>query len=182
MVGKTLGHYEILEPLGIDREGGDRSNYIWLVPTSDTAASRPLIVGDGYPSGRARFSPNGNWVVYKSGSSVYVTTIPGGESQVLVAGEGDCPLVSAEGDRVYFLSGNDVMFVSVAPDTGADPGTPQRLFALGEDIRGCNWDVFPDGSGFVMGRDLDSPPPANQLRIIINWFEELKERVPTGGR
>jgi len=166
----------------IDRERGDRSNYIWLVPTSDTAASRPLIDGDRYPSGWARFSPNGNWVAYKSGSSVYVTTIPGGESQVLVAGEGDCPLVSAEGDRVYFLSGNDVMFVSVAPDTGANPRAPELLFALGEDIDRCDWDVFPDGTGFVMVREVDSSPPANQLRIIINWFEELKERVPTGRR
>jgi hypothetical protein len=24
--------------------------------------------------------------------------------------------------------------------------------------------------------------PTRQINIVLNWFEELKERVPTGGR
>jgi hypothetical protein len=26
------------------------------------------------------------------------------------------------------------------------------------------------------------PDPPRQINVILNWFEELKQRVPTGGR
>ena len=164
----------------IDREGGDRNEHTWVVPTSDPTASKPLIDGNAPPSSWARFSPNGNWVIYESSSAVYATPFPGVASQVLVAGDGRCPLVSPEGDRVYFRSGNDVMVVPIAPDTGMDPGTPDVLFTMGEGIRACAWDIFPDGTGFITVRDVGTPLPVNQLRVIYNWFDELKERVPAG--
>ena len=75
---------------------------------------------------------------------------------------------------------NGIMAVSVDPDTGANPGTPQRLLTLSEDLASCTWDVFPDGSGFVIVRDVEDPPLVNRFEIIVNWFEELQERVPTG--
>ena len=46
------------------------------------------------------------------------------------------------------------------------------------------WDVHPDGKRFLMMKDAASaaePDTATDSRIIVivlNWFEELKERVP----
>jgi hypothetical protein len=48
-----------------------------------------------------------------------------------------------------------------------------------------NWDINPDGKRFLMikspaaaGSESASAGP-RKINIILNWFEELKERVPT---
>jgi len=38
----------------------------------------------------------------------------------------------------------------------------------------------PDGR-FVIIR-TGTPQVATEINVILNWFEELKQRVPTGGR
>lgn len=42
----------------------------------------------------------------------------------------------------------------------------------------ANYDVTPDGERFVMVTRGGGTPP-RELRIVLNWFEELKELVPT---
>ncbi|MDP6608152.1 MAG: hypothetical protein QF463_03715, partial [Vicinamibacterales bacterium] len=41
------------------------------------------------------------------------------------------------------------------------------------------FDVSPDGRRFLTASDLDSGA-GGELRVVLNWFEELKARVPTG--
>jgi serine/threonine protein kinase len=45
----------------------------------------------------------------------------------------------------------------------------------------ANYDISPDGKQFVM---VDEPKAAGQttmhLQVVLNWFDELKARVPTG--
>ncbi len=43
------------------------------------------------------------------------------------------------------------------------------------------YDVSPDGQRFLMlkrGEQAQSAP--TQINVVLNWFEELKRRVPTG--
>ena len=47
------------------------------------------------------------------------------------------------------------------------------------------WDVLPDGQHFVavigagsIGKPGDAST-AQEYRVVLNWFEELKQRVPT---
>jgi len=45
--------------------------------------------------------------------------------------------------------------------------------------------VAPDGRFLanlrVTGGEVDdTAPPRPQINIVLNWFEELKERLPTG--
>lgn len=45
-----------------------------------------------------------------------------------------------------------------------------------------NHDVGPDGRlvGIVAGGEGGSTPAAaQQINVVLNWFEELKQRVPT---
>ena len=41
----------------------------------------------------------------------------------------------------------------------------------------ANYDVSPDGV-FVFVEDLASQDGAPELRLVLNWFEELKRLVP----
>lgn len=51
------------------------------------------------------------------------------------------------------------------------PGTPNL---------GRTYDVSPDGHRFLMIKELirDTSGPAPQLNIVLNWLDELKQRVP----
>jgi hypothetical protein len=39
-----------------------------------------------------------------------------------------------------------------------------------------NYDVSPDGLRFLMITKESKP----QINVVLNWFEELKQKVPTG--
>jgi hypothetical protein len=51
----------------------------------------------------------------------------------------------------------------------------EQRYAFGSAQTVANYDVSPDGQRFVMVRD-DSD--AGRLNIVLNWFEDLKRRVP----
>jgi hypothetical protein len=44
-----------------------------------------------------------------------------------------------------------------------------------------NYDVSPDGQRFLMLKPIEQEQSApTQINVVLNWFEELKRRVPTG--
>ena len=60
---------------------------------------------------------------------------------------------------------DDVRFVTTEPE----------IFVTGVEPQSWNWDVAPDGS-YVIAVERRPPP---RLRVILNWFGELKRLVPT---
>jgi hypothetical protein len=45
---------------------------------------------------------------------------------------------------------------------------------------GTAYDVSPDGQRFLMVKQTEQTTDASvQLNVVVNWFEELKRRVPT---
>jgi hypothetical protein len=76
------------------------------------------------------------------------------------------------------------MVVPVQTDPTFVPENPQELLEWPYLTRGDgrNYDVSPDGQRFLAistggpGTDADAFP--TQINIVLNWFEELKERVP----
>lgn len=44
-----------------------------------------------------------------------------------------------------------------------------------------NYDVSPDGQRFLMLKPSESAEAgATQINVVLNWFEELKQKAPTG--
>ena len=43
-----------------------------------------------------------------------------------------------------------------------------------------DYDITSDGKGFVLIVPSDDPrdPPDPQINVVLNWFEELRQRVP----
>ena len=54
--------------------------------------------------------------------------------------------------------------------------TAQRTSNL---VRG--WDILPDGRfvGLINAGAGDDPTGGTELRVVLDWFEELRQRVPT---
>ena len=80
------------------------------------------------------------------------------------------------------------MAVSIDTKATFSAGKPEMLFQ-GPYVTGYEdspaWDISPDGKKFLMikapGMITDSSTTTETLKlnIVLNWFEELKERVPT---
>jgi hypothetical protein len=85
------------------------------------------------------------------------------------------------------------MAVPVKTDPNFNFETPKLLFrgtyVEESPLEGTPWDIHPDGRRFLMIKEATTTatPTANQnvlqrpnkINIVVNWFEELKQRVPT---
>jgi hypothetical protein len=80
---------------------------------------------------------------------------------------------------------DSVMAVSVETGAAFSLGTPKALFRLtyvGNSINsGTPWDISPDGKRFLMMKEPQPTASAGvaplKINIVLNWFEELKQRV-----
>ena len=147
--------------------------------------------GERLPS----LSPDGRWLAYVSNESgvdqIYARPFPNlndGRWQIST-GLGISPRWSAVGDELYYQSRDDqggairMMAVPVDTHQALSPGTATVLFdgpyRWGDGFGANAFDVASDGR-FLMIRDdslLNENEPA-EVTIVLNWFEELKERVP----
>ncbi len=150
-------------------------------------ASTPLLQTP-FNEQNADLSPDGDWIAYQSDESgrpeVYVRPYPdvnAGRWQVSTSG-GTRPLWSRDGRELFHLDVERRMtMVPVQTKSSFGVGSAQMLF----DTRsfslsgiGRNFDVSPDGTRFLMVKDLPLPIEAKRLIVVHNWFEDLKRLVP----
>jgi serine/threonine protein kinase len=157
--------------------------------------ARKRLLHEDYMENQPKLSPNGRWIAYESDESkkleIYVRSFPDvnkGRWQVSNTG-GDSPLWSQDGRELFYLNGDSVMAVSVTTEPNFDTvGTPKVLFrstyVRAVPDNGTPWDISPDGKRFLMMKP-PAPPGTTaaagshqRINIVLNWFEELKQRVP----
>jgi len=135
-----------------------------------------------------KLSPDGHWMAYASYESgkaeIYVRPFPElntGKWQVSTNG-GTRPLWSPDGRELFYRNGDSVMAVSVQTEPTFKPGKTDLLF------RGTyaaeEWDIGHDGKRFLMIKTPSSTGEGSaaagprKINIVLNWFEELRDRVP----
>ncbi len=168
--GKTFIYSEAHPGTGVD---------LWVYSTETPDEPRPFlrsVANEFLPV----FSPDGRWVAYRSDESgqdeIYVVSYPELHTKRKVSRDGgNSPRWSADGTRIYFQWTDWVMVSDFVEDRGVTTSLPER-FVKGVDSQIYTWDVAPDGS-HVIALERRRPP---QLRLVLNWFEELKRLVPTG--
>jgi Tol biopolymer transport system component len=105
---------------------------------------------------------------------------PVGEWRVSFGG-GVWPRWSPDGRTLYYwsrASGADTLFAAeVIRDQGVQVGAAEVVLAL---ETGQGWDLHPDGDRFIVlvphASSTDSEAVSRYL-VVLNWFEELKERM-----
>jgi len=99
------------------------------------------------------------------------------------AREARAPVWSRDGTEIFYQSGGAVMSVPVSTDGGFTSGSSEVVFNgtlwpfVGE---GQHYEVHPDGRRFLRIRRevrMDSEGAANEVVVVENWFEEVRERV-----
>ena len=118
---------------------------------------------------------------------VYVRPFPevdSGKWQISMGG-GEDPLWSPDGRELFYRNGNSVIAVDVQTEPTIQVGKPRVLFQRAHFSNNYHmWDIDPDGKRFLM---IKQPPVTDdertseiprKINIVLNWFEELRERAP----
>jgi len=153
--------------------------------------TRKLLLKEEYAEVHPAISPDGKYLAYMSNESgkaeVYVRPFPEvnrGRWQISTGG-GESPLWSPDSRALFYLNGEAVMEVPVDTKSTFSAGKPTILFR-GTYVAGYreapSWDIHPDGKRFLMIKPPGAAPPTaalpRKINIVLNWFEELKQRVP----
>ena len=164
------------------------SRDIWFLPLEGDRKPTAFSITP-FDEVASKFSPDGRWIAYMSDESgrreVYVQPYPGpGGKRQISARVGKNRSGARDGRELFFRNGDRMMVVEVATEPTFSAGTPRVLSEgdyLGAGIQGlAQYDVSPDGQRFVMIQPIEGEGGLSQIQVVLNWFEELKERVPAG--
>jgi eukaryotic-like serine/threonine-protein kinase len=175
--GQLLAFVEVTPTTGID---------IWVLRLSDRKA-QPFL-RTPFLESAPRFSPNGRWLAYVSDESgraeVFVQPYPGPGGKWQVSTEGGTePMWNPGGRELFYRNGDKMMAVDIATQSSFAAGKPKVLFAgqyVPTPVTFPNYDVSPDGQRFLMLKPSEAEATPTQINVVLNWFEELKRRVPSG--
>ena len=89
---------------------------------------------------------------------------------------------SPGGDEFFYRQGNRMIAIPIEMTPTLEFGKPQVLFEGDYVVEtGYSWlqdyDVAPDGRFLMIKRSEEELAPPS-IHIVLNWLEELKQRVP----
>lgn len=157
-------------------EAGKKKMDLWMMPL-DTRKPQVLLATD-FNEVSPVVSPDGRWLAYGSDQSgrgeIYVTSFPKPSGSTQVSTEGgssprwmpDSRAIVYEIDRKFFI---------VPIESGPRPraGRPRLLF---EGPYDDEFSITGDGRFAIV---KEGPhPTATQFIVVLNWAEELKQRLP----
>jgi serine/threonine-protein kinase len=140
------------------------------------------------------FSPDGHWLAYSSNESgtyeLYVRPFPGpgGKAQISTGG-GTHPIWSRDGHKLFFLTPDwhIMMAEYTAKDNSFAAGKPQVWSQKTLAWLGGNYpyDLEPDGKRFAVvmnpgGSAEQEQKSTDSVTVLLNFFDELRRKVPAG--
>jgi len=131
-------------------------------------------------------SPDGRWIAFSSNESgefeIYVRPFlrPGARVKVST-GRAFGPKWSPDGKEIFYRDEGKIMAVPVSvQDDTFRAQNPHQLFELKGSGYSFTFDVAPDGNRFLFYRPAgEVKEQSQQPTVVVNWFEELKAKVPT---
>jgi serine/threonine-protein kinase len=173
---------------------------LWTLPLDLTDPDHPkpgkpeLYLQTPRDKRAPRFSPDGRWIAYRSNESgneeVYVQPFPDASrgKWLISSGGAFYPLWSNNGRELFYesLDGRIMVVDYTVEGDSFLPGkarvwSDKQLFYTGT----SNLDLAPDGKRFVV---LTMPETAGgekgpvHITMLQNFFDELKRRIPAGGK
>ena len=154
-------------------------------PRGDSVLVTDLLAED-WAEFAASLSPDERWLAYVSNEDgvdeVYVTAfpVPAGRVKISLRGGGS-PVWHPSGTSLFYVDDRaDLVEARLRIGPSIDVIGQRRLFPAAAYAQVRNqrqYDVSPDGGRFVMLRISGESTAGDELVIVTNWFEELRERL-----
>jgi len=116
---------------------------------------------------------------------VYVQPFPqnGAKYKISAKDGADSPVWTPDGRKIVFESGRRLMSVDIQTKPAFTFTEPKALPVETEpSALGRPYDITPDGKWFLVIQRAPGADPSEKtppkINIVLNWFEELKQRVP----
>jgi len=173
--------------LVVPTEGEDRTPFSPLDPSGQFNQRSPMV------------SPDGRWVAYMSVQSgqdeIYVRPFPEGGRRVQISNNGGVePMWGADASELFYRErlGATTKMIAVELETEPELDVVGRTELFSGDYWFMNnfartvYDYDRANDRFLMvdinpaSGDEDEDENSRKINVILNWFEELKQRVPTG--
>jgi hypothetical protein len=168
-----------------------RDSDIWTVSPSGDGDPQPFTAEDESVEMGAQFSHDGNWIAYSSNpignvisSQLYVEPFPPvpGVRYQLTQNTAVFPVWSLDDSELFFRPTQTIPILKRIGVTrepafswGAEEQMPIENSVTVSHSR--DYDITPDGEQFIVVLPTDQQD-AGRIPVVLNWFEELKERVP----
>ena len=183
--------------LTFDESNPGSEHDLWTVPLESNAvglrAGKPeAFLQTSFDERHPSFSPDGRWLAYASNESgiyeVYVRTFPDKSGRWQISnGGGMYPVWSRNRRELFFRSLDNQIMVAVYTVRGDSftPGKP-RVWSekrLANPRR--NYDVAPDGKRIIAlmpAESTEGQQTQHHVIFLVNFFDELRRRVPTGSK
>jgi dipeptidyl aminopeptidase/acylaminoacyl peptidase len=158
--------------------------HIWVLPvTGDVAQRKPVLLHDtSFSESNGEISPDGRFVAYVSQESgaaeIYVQPFPGPGAKIRISTQGgQWPRWSHSGRELFYWTPtrSALMAADIQATSVFRAGLPHEVFKM---FSGSTWDVAPDGKRFLV--ELFATGTSLRLETVVNWFDELRRRVPAG--
>ena len=145
-----------------------------------------VLLNSRFREGAPTFSSDSRWIAYVSDKSgrneIYMRPILGAGEEWTISSDGGTEPVWARNAPLLFYRHDDAMMVvDVVITSTVSAGKPRRLFEKRFQRSAAFWpnyDVTSDGKRILMIKRAEQAAPT-QINVVLNWFEELKQRVPT---
>jgi Tol biopolymer transport system component len=150
-----------------------------------------VLLKETYAEHIPEISPDGRYMAYESTEpgrpEVYIQSFPdvNKDKQQVSTNGGQSPIWSPDGKELYYLTRTDnavkILAVTVEKEPILKLGPPKELFQ-GTYLPG-SWDIHPNGKKFLMIKPpasisaTSAGPIPRKINIVVNWFEELKQKV-----
>jgi dipeptidyl aminopeptidase/acylaminoacyl peptidase len=162
-----------------DQVSAGTKNDIWVLSMDDRKA-RPLLQTGAHESWGV-FSPDNRWIAYSSDESgrpeIYVQPFPGPGGKWTVSSNGGItPVWSRNDQEIFYRFDRKVVAVKIQTQPTFSAGVPAVLFE--GPYHPFDYDVTADGQQFLMLK-MPAEAAVPQIKIVLNWFEELKRLAAT---
>lgn len=189
------GKYLLFERIEQDNDGNFKSAATVAVSLENPSEEQELLISDDEEVEifGATISPDGRWIAYvyndgQGAREIYAQKfLAGGARHQISQGGGLKPQWAPDGKEIFFRSSDDSFMVApLVTDPVFQSDAPRALFedgyAQGTYITLPNYEPALDGSRVIMVKPDEELGKSSEIRVVLNWLDELEALVPGGGR
>jgi Tol biopolymer transport system component len=164
---------------------------LWMLSLPDKKTARFGNVQSTLDPVTSVFSPDGHWIAYTSSDgdnrTIFVQELAATAIKHPIVKGAWHPLWSPDGTELFYRVGvstrEEVVKVTTKPSFSV--GNPEMVSTGLIRSRGRyprEYDITPDGKRFIgviaAGQTQSGARATPQINVVLNWFEELKSRLP----